>query len=89
MAVTPENRIVKALQSYADNGGTSNGHAAYLFGQTSTLDQMAGTLDLLFHIVRQLAELDMDGHVSPQKADIYLKANAVRDALVREGYVFR
>lgn len=83
-----EKKFIKALNTYNRNGG-SNAQTAYLFVTHATLNDMDRTLDLFLHIVRELADLNMDGYVTDQKAHIYMKSNAIKDAMLIEGYVFQ
>lgn len=86
--MSEEKRFLKALNTYNRNGG-NNALLAYHFVTHATITEMDRTLDLCFHIIRELATLNMEGYVTAQKAEIVLRANAVMDALLRENYIFQ
>ena len=84
MAVTPEQRMAKALKAFNDQGGGAD-VAAYLFVQNAEVGEMARAFDLLLGVVRQLASLDMT-ETTPQKSDLVRKAKAIRRVFIANGF---
>jgi len=89
MAKSPEEKatdtIMRILSDYSLNRGAVAGNLTI----ESTEAQKDMIFDFALHIISQMAYDPMHGEVSVDRAQRYMIANAIKDAMLNEGYVLR